>query len=235
MTLLYLRKYQPSNQHKSPRSRCATTNCQVSAKTASSHTRLAGRCLSFGSSRTRSREPRISVRLDRRFGRRNLIGRLAPARLLISIVEDQERARFLAPRSIFGIPRARLMTAAMVCGRSSGDLASSDSKRGIERFRNVVTRCAERRNRPLAMAEQPLHEGLPAVRGLAGQEIVQRAAERVNVGTAVGQPRVIRLLGRHVVDRAHDRPADRQVELGPARADELIVAGSPAPARGREL
>ena len=98
-----------------------------------------------------------------------------------------------------------------------------------------MPRCAERGNRPFAVAEQPLHEGLAAERGLAGQEIVQRAPERVNVGTAVGQPGVIRLLGRHVVDRAHDRAADRQVELRPAGRDELIVVGSPAPGRGREL
>ena len=69
------------------------------------------------------------------------------------------------------------MTAAMVCGRSSGDLARSNLKRGIEGFRNVAPGCAERGNRPFAVAEQPLHEGLAAEGGLAGQEIVQRAPE----------------------------------------------------------
>ena len=114
------------------------------------------------------------------------------------------------------------MTAAMVCGRSSGDLARSNPKRGIEGCRDVAPGCTERRNRPFAVAEQPLHEGLAAVRGLAGQEIVQRAPERVNVGTAVGHPWVIGLLGRHVVDRTHDRAADRQVELGSTAAIEFL-------------
>ena len=88
---------------------------------------------------------------------------------------------------------------------------------------NVAPGCTKRGNRPFAVTEQPLHEGLAAEGGLAGQEIVQGAPERVNVGTAVGHPRVIRLLGRHVVDGTHDRAADRQVELRPTGRYQFLL------------
>src|SRR5690606_25592207 len=81
------------------------------------------------------------------------------------------------------------------------------------------------------MVEQLLQDGSTRIGGTAGQHVVQRAAERIDVAADVDIPRVACLLGRNVVERAKRRAGDRQItyavggELpGQAQIDEFRPA-----------
>ncbi len=61
------------------------------------------------------------------------------------------------------------------------------------------------------MIEQLLQHGPFGIRRLAGQHVIERAAERIDVAAHVDVARVLGLLGRDVIERAERRAGDRQI------------------------
>ena len=74
-----------------------------------------------------------------------------------------------------------------------------------ERLRDVVAQLAHRAWRVLQDRRQHRHVGVAAERPLAGRHLVEQDPEREDVG-AVVERQALRLLRRHVGDRAHDAP-----------------------------
>ena len=96
----------------------------------------------------------------------------------------------------------------------------------VERLRDLRPRGPQGRGRLVAVGEQPPEDRVAAERRPADQQGVQGAAQPIDVGAVVGGPRVLRLLGGHVVGGAHEHPGMR--EPG-------VVAGAGARGRRRRL
>jgi len=88
---------------------------------------------------------------------------------------------------------------------------------------NVGPKHADCRDRLLQVGQHLLHrvvEGRAAERRLAGQKLVERAAQAVNVGADVHLMAVESLLGRHVVGGAHDLARTGHFAFGDVRLQQ---------------
>lgn len=63
---------------------------------------------------------------------------------------------------------------------------------------------AQRRDRRLAVGNDLVNDGVALIHAIAGHQAVQRAAQRINIGSLIGRVHVAGLLGGHVIDRPHD-------------------------------
>ena len=64
------------------------------------------------------------------------------------------------------------------------------------------------------MGQQLCHQRIAVVGGFAGEQVVERAAEAINVGPRVGVLGAEGLLRGHVIHGAHDGPGAGQFGLG---------------------
>ncbi len=76
---------------------------------------------------------------------------------------------------------------------------------GVQLGRDVIAKPEQRRRHGGRLLVENLHEVLPFVGRLAGEHLVDQAADGVDVGAGIGRaPR--RLLGGHVLRRPHGHP-----------------------------
>ncbi len=103
----------------------------------------------------------------------------------------------------------------------------------LQSRRYVGARVAEPRRWTLHVRHQPPQDRVPHERLAASQQVVERAAQAVDVGAVVGLPRVLGLLRRHVIHCPHVRPALRQARPG-RLAERVGCVDDPRPgAQGR--
>ena len=94
--------------------------------------------------------------------------------------------------------------------------------RGVERDGQLRPRVAQRRRRVLEVRDHLLQVAVAVERRRAGERLEQHAGERVHVGPAVDVA-AARLLGRHVVRRAHREAGPRQPVVGLAPLGQAEV------------
>ena len=154
-------------------------------------------------SRPRRRRPRARARACRRARRQRLLAADQHRRRQIRLRDAQRLARAASP----AIAARRSITSAALRGRSAGSRLSSDMHQRVERGRHVGAR-ARRWRRLAAPGFAQLRELARGIRRAAGQRVVQRRAEREQIGARVERASGARL-GRDERRRADDLVASR--------------------------